>query len=51
MEGTLISWNVPNLITIWLMLFLGLFVLAFLAQWFVNRKATQAAGANNAGGY
>lgn len=51
MEGTLISWNIPNLITIWLMLFLGLFVLAFLAQWFVNRKSNEAAGANNTGGY
>lgn len=51
MERTLISWNVPNLITVPLMAFLG-FLLAALI-WQGVQKFTGSAGptANNAGGY
>lgn len=51
MEGTLISWNVPNLITIWLMLFIGLFLLAVAGQFYVKRSSSGTQTANNAGGY
>lgn len=52
MEKTLISWSVPNLITIWLMLAIGFLVMTLGVQVggkFLNRKA--AAPANNSGGY
>lgn len=50
MDRVLVSWSIPNMITVWLMLLVGLFVLAALSQ--VVMKATGNSGAaNNAGGY
>lgn len=50
MEKTLISWSVPNMITIWLMLFLGFAVLSICIQ--LGMKFTGGnAPANNSGGY
>lgn len=46
MERTLISWNVPNLITVPLMAFLGFLLVAIFWQLF--RKARGAAGAQDA---
>lgn len=51
MEKTLISWNAPNVLTIWLMLAIGLTVFALVAQYIPNPWGGASATANNAGGY
>jgi hypothetical protein len=47
MEKTLISWNVPNLITIWLMLAIGFLLLTLATSaagnWFNGRNDNSAA--------
>lgn len=50
MEKTLISWSVPNMITIWLMLAIGFLVLSLGVQ-FAMKFTTGNAPANNSGGY
>jgi hypothetical protein len=49
MEKTLVSVNVPNFITINLMAFVGMLVIAALYQFIAKRNS--GTGANNAGGY
>jgi len=52
MEKTIISWSVPNLITIWLMLFAGLFAFALLSTAVAKRLGSAPDGpANNSAGY
>jgi hypothetical protein len=52
MEKTIISWSVPNLITIWLMLFAGLFALTLVSQLVLKRAGGgQIDPGNNAGNY
>jgi hypothetical protein len=50
MESTVISWNVPNIITIWLMLALG-FLLLTLAIQFSPWGGGSTQNAAGAGGY
>lgn len=47
MERTLVSWNVPNLITINLMAWLGFLVLVALMQMIGKRKRPMAATGSN----
>ncbi len=49
MDRTLIAWNVPNLITIPLMAFLGFLVVSVIWQLVVQMNGGQTA--NNSGGY
>ena len=51
MEKTLISWSVPNMITIWLMLAIGFLVLTLAIQFGMKWTSNSASPANNAGGY
>lgn len=54
MDKTLISWTVPNMVTIWLMLAIGFLVLSLVAQLgmnFLGGGTQPSAAANNAGGY
>lgn len=56
MEKTLITWSVPNMVTIWLMLAIGFLVLALISQaamkWGGNLPwIKQPQVANNAPGY
>jgi len=52
MERTLITWSVPNMITIWLMLFIGFLALALVAQVGMRLSASKgSAPADNSGGY
>ena len=52
MERTLISWNVPNLITVPLMAALGFLIVAVAAQLFMQFTGNNGGGtANNAGGF
>jgi len=46
MERTLISWNVPNLVTINLMAWLGFLLLVVLMQLFVKRKKSAPSGSS-----
>jgi hypothetical protein len=50
MEKTLISWSVPNMITIWLMLAIGFLILSLAVQ-FGMKWTAPAAVASTAGGY
>jgi hypothetical protein len=50
MERTIISWSVPNLITIWLMLAIGFLALSLGVQ-FAMRFGAGNGPANNSGGY
>lgn len=50
MESNVISWNVPNIITIWLMLALG-FLLLTLALQFAPWGGKSQQNAAGAGGY
>lgn len=49
MEKTLISWSVPNMITIWLMLAIGFLVLSIGTQAIKNWGISGPS--NNSGGY
>lgn len=51
MERTLISWNVPNLITVPLMAFLGFLLASVVWQTYLKFATSQNSSANNAGGY
>lgn len=51
MDRTLISWSVPNMITIWLMFFIGFLVLGLATQFITKRGKGGAAPADNSGGY
>lgn len=51
MDRTLISFNVPNLITIWLMAFLGFVIIGLIAQGLSRMTGGNALSANNEGGY
>lgn len=51
-QSNLISWSIPNLITINLMAFLGFLAVALIAQLLSKRGGTAAnAPADNSGGY
>lgn len=50
MERTIISWSVPNLITIWLMFAIGFLVLSIGTQ-FTMKWGAGSGPANNSGGY
>lgn len=50
MERTLITWNVPNLITVPLMAFLGFALAGLLWQTYLKFSGSNTS-ANNAGGY
>lgn len=52
MDRVLISWSVPNLITIWLMLFFGLFLLALISQYAMKGLSLGGGDASDStGGY
>lgn len=55
MDRTLISWSVPNMITIWLMLAIGFIVFAFASQfglkWIGGGGGGSSAPAETTGGY
>lgn len=51
MEKTLISWNVPNLITIWLMLAIGFLVFAVGSQFALKWARPANDTSNGSGGY
>lgn len=51
MEKTLISWSVPNLLTIWLMLAAGFLAYALVAQYGLKALGGSSQPANNSGGY
>jgi hypothetical protein len=53
MERTLISWNVPNMVTVPLMAFVGFLILAVIVQLGLKIKGSNSAGneASTAGGY
>lgn len=51
MDKTLISWSVPNMITIWLMLAIGFLIFTFAAQVGMKFVGGSAPSANNDGGY
>lgn len=50
MERTIISWNVPNIITIWLMAAIGFLVVGIGSQFLLKHLAPEAP-ANNSTGY
>lgn len=50
MERTIISWNIPNIITIWLMAAIGFLVVGIGSQ-FVLKHFGGDAPANNSTGY
>lgn len=50
MERTLIAWNVPNLITVPLMAFLGFLAAGVIWQLYLSTMGGSGA-ANNSGGY
>lgn len=51
MERVLISWTVPNVITVWLMVFFGFLLFTLTTQFILGRKGGANSVANNAGGY
>jgi hypothetical protein len=50
-EKTIISWNVPNVITIWLMLFLGLILFAAGSQAAMSFLGGKSKQSETSGGY
>jgi hypothetical protein len=53
MDKTLISWSVPNMITIWLMLAIGFLIFTFAAQFGMKALGGSSGGSDQAqgGGY
>lgn len=52
MDRTLISWSVPNMITIWLMFFIGFLALGLVTQLVSKRGSSSNVGpADNSTGY
>lgn len=52
MDRTLISWSVPNMITIWLMFFIGFLALGLASQLITKRAGSSNVGpADNSTGY
>lgn len=51
MEKTLLTWSVPNMITIWLMLVALLITYAAVAQGLRKFLPSKSTAANNSGGY
>lgn len=51
MERTLISWNVPNIVTIWLMAAIGFLVVGLAAQLFLKWTGSNDGVQANGAGY
>lgn len=51
MERTLLTWSVPNMITIWLMLIALIIFYSVVAQGFRKFLPSNSKAANNSGGY
>lgn len=51
MEKTLLTWSVPNMITIWLMLIALVMFYAVVAQGARKFLPSKSTAANNSGGY
>jgi len=51
MEKTLITWTIPNMVTIWLMLAVGLALVALVGQAVQNWMPSGQAPSSSTGGY
>lgn len=51
MDKTLISWSVPNMITIWLMLAIGFLIFTFAAQFSMKALGGSSDPVQQGGGY